>query len=263
MGNPPKINDRKDKTTMSKNEIRKTVHFLIEQACRSIWIMDWGPDNANFKDFAEAVTHLAADEPELLTQFTAHTANAMSKEAQSKEYAPKDYGGATLDADAAIANLIALAAYPDTLKPARDTLNRVAKYLADFHDAGNTEISQADIAAAVNLLTEQACFVLQANGTKTDTFNDCEQAVRYLVKGDPELLKPFKDRTQAVKHDPDADYDTKQYDGKEAEIRTAVTCLTNLAKKIGTPADKKEILNRCASLIAEFYGMEDAVLKMA
>lgn len=112
---------------------------------------------------------------------------------------------------------------------------------------------------AVYFLTEQACCLLQAQGEKTEHFNICEEAVRYLVKGDPELLQPFKERTSTVKHDPNADYETEQYDDKSADIRTAIEYLASLAKEPGTPAEKGEILSQGARLIAEFYGEEDAL----
>ena len=83
--------------------------------------------------------------------------------------------------------------------------------------------------------------------------------MRYLVKDDPELLQSFKERTGAVKHDPNADYETEQYDGKQADMRKAVTYLANLANENETPAEKGELLSRGARLIAEFYGAEDVL----
>ena len=120
-----------------------------------------------------------------------------------------------------------------------------------------------EIKNAVYFLTEQAYCLAQARSKESEFFKLCEEAVRYLVKGDPELLLPFKERTDAVKYDPDADYDTEQYDGKEADMRLAITCLANLAKAPGTPAEKSDILTRTARLIAEFYGAEDMLPETA
>ena len=73
-------------------------------------------------------------------------------------------------------------------------------------------MTSSEIKKAIYFLTEQASCLLQAHGKETKHFKICEQAVHYLVKGDPELLKPFKERMAVTTHDPDADYDTEQYD---------------------------------------------------
>ena len=114
-----------------------------------------------------------------------------------------------------------------------------------------------EIKKAVYFLTEQVCCLKQAHGKETEDTNICEKAVRFLTKGDPKLMQQFKERTAAVKHDPNADYDTEQYEGKDADIRAAIANLAKLAIDPGTAAEKGELLNKGASMIAEFYGMED------
>ena len=120
-----------------------------------------------------------------------------------------------------------------------------------------------EIEKAVYFLTEQVCCLKQAHGKETEDTIICEKAVRFLVKGDPKLLQPFNERTAAVKHDPNADYDTEQYDGKDADIRTTVANLLKLSKDPGTTAENGEQLNHGARMIAEFYGMEDLLPETA
>ena len=57
--------------------------------------------------------------------------------------------------------------------------------------------------------------------------------------------------------------DTEQYESKDADIRTTVANLFKLAKDPGTPAENGELLNHGARMIAEFYGMEDALPETA
>ena len=84
-----------------------------------------------------------------------------------------------------------------------------------------------------------------------------KQTMQFLTKDDPELMQAFNERMNAVKHDPDADYDTEQYDGKNAEIRNAVAELITHANAPETTAEQSEILNRAVEMIAVFYGIDD------
>ena len=124
-------------------------------------------------------------------------------------------------------------------------------------------MTQDQIKNSIYFLNEQARCLIQAQGAEYAEVKICEQAVRYLAKGDPELLQTFKERTDGVQHDPGADYDTEQYEGKEADTRRAITDLITLAKDPGTPTDQGEILTQSAQMIAEFYGMEDALPEVA
>ena len=124
-------------------------------------------------------------------------------------------------------------------------------------------MTSKEIEKAVYFLTEQVCCLKQAHGKETEDTIICEKAVRFLVKGDPKLLQPFKERTAAVKYDPNADYDTEQYEGKDADICATVANLFRLSKDPGTPAENGELLNHGARMIAEFYGMEDALPETA
>jgi NTP pyrophosphatase (non-canonical NTP hydrolase) len=254
---------------MSNTEAKEAIHFLTEQACLNIWIMGWTLTDKNFNDFEEAVTYLAKDEPELMQRFKEYTNTAMSDEAHNREYDANNYGGKAPDVHREITNLTALANSSDIPEKAKDVLNRVICYITDFHDADEALIHDAGetaatsdknkrstIEKAIYFLTEQAHCLIQARGKDNEHFKICEKAVRYLTKGDPELLQPFKERTSDVKHDPDADYDTEQYDGKEADMLVAVEYLANLANDPGTPADKAGILKQGADLIAGFYGKE-------
>jgi hypothetical protein len=109
---------------------------------------------------------------------------------------------------------------------------------------------------SIYFITEQACCLAQSTGRETEHFKACEQAVRYLAKGDPEILQSFAELTEAVKLDPDADYDTEQYEGKDADVRAAVAELELIAKDPGTPAEDAKALKHTADIIADFYGLE-------
>ncbi|MCL2853110.1 MAG: hypothetical protein FWE20_08780 [Defluviitaleaceae bacterium] len=120
-------------------------------------------------------------------------------------------------------------------------------------------MTKDQIKNSIYFISEQARCLIQAQGTEYAEVEICEQAVRYLAKDDPALLQTFKERTDGVQHDPGADYDTEQYEGKEADTRRAIIDFIAIAKEPGTPADQAEILTQLAQMIAEFYGMEDAL----
>jgi len=104
---------------------------------------------------------------------------------------------------------------------------------------------------------------MQANGKKTKDIEVCEQAVGFLVGGNAIALRHFNELLDATKHDPDADYDTKDYDGKGSDIRTAVTELTDIANSPCTQAEHGKVLIEAAQMIAEFYGVDGELLGVA
>jgi len=112
-------------------------------------------------------------------------------------------------------------------------------------------------------IIEQACCLIQARGRDFKDLKICEQAAQIITKGDPEQMQTYKERTDAVIYAPQADYDTEQYDGKDADIRDAVADLVNLSKEPNAPAEQVTILIELAEMIADFYGIEGAVTTLS
>jgi hypothetical protein len=102
-------------------------------------------------------------------------------------------------------------------------------------------------------ISEQAKFLMQANGKKTKDIKVCEQAVDFLVDGNKMAMRHFNELLDTTKHDPDADYDTKDYSGKDDDIRTAITELADMANSPCTQAEHGKVLIEAAQMIAEFY----------
>jgi len=250
VGKPPKITDRKDEKIMKQDQIRSSVNLLTEVACCTFDIH--GEATESFQICEKAVGYLAKDAPELLKHFKTEAEKVKSLKG-ADAYNTNDYPEKADDIRMTIALLDNLAKEPDA--PA-ETLNGATEMLTDFYDV--------EIRGSIQLITEQACCLLQAHGKEPkgkagEDLEICKQAMDFLTKGDPELMQNFTDRMDAVKHDPEADYNTEQYDGKKADIRNAVAQLVNHAKDPETPAEQGEILNQAAEMIAVFYGMNDAL----
>jgi len=124
-------------------------------------------------------------------------------------------------------------------------------------------MNQEQRKTAAELLTEQACCLIQAQGKDSKDAKICEQALRLITKDDLEQMQAYKERTDATKYAPDADYDTEDYEGKETDIRHTVA---NIMGIVGTPdilAGQKEILEQAAEMIASFYGLDEELLEPA
>jgi len=118
---------------------------------------------------------------------------------------------------------------------------------------------------ALWFVTEQACCLAQASGRETGDFSACRAAVEYLSDGDAGALAYFSEQTAAVTHDQagDADYDTENYEGKENDMRKAVTKLAHLGLGLDltAPLEQREAYMKAADLIAGFYGADDVLNK--
>ena len=112
---------------------------------------------------------------------------------------------------------------------------------------------------ALYFVTEQACCLAQAQGRETDDFRACQAAAEYLAGGDAETMAAFTERTGTIKRDPDADYDTEQYEGKRKDVGEAVSALNVLGTAEDTPEQVKGLLLKVADIIAAFYDMENVV----
>jgi hypothetical protein len=112
---------------------------------------------------------------------------------------------------------------------------------------------------ALYFVTEQACCLAQAQGRETDDFRACQEAAQYLAENDEAALADFNERTGATKRDLTGleDYDTEQYNGKEDDIRAAVTALSGLGRAEDTPEDVRVALFKTADLIAAFYDLDE------
>jgi hypothetical protein len=109
---------------------------------------------------------------------------------------------------------------------------------------------------ALYFVMEQACCLAQATGRETDDFRVCQATAEYLTDGSEAAMTDFRARTSAMKRDPDADYDTEQYDGKRGDARQAVSALVMLGTAADTREEKRSLLLKAADLIAAFYGMD-------
>jgi hypothetical protein len=111
---------------------------------------------------------------------------------------------------------------------------------------------------ALYFITEQACCLAQASGRETDDFRACRDAAEHLADGDAGALADFLERTGAVQFDPAGfeDYDTEQYDGKENDVREAVSALVCLGARADMPEEKRGRILKAADIIAAFYGMD-------
>jgi len=78
--------------------------------------------------------------------------------------------------------------------------------------------------------------------------------------GDGDALSDFLTRTDAVEIDllGYEDYATEEYEGKDQDVRAAVSRLESLGHDAGTPTDKRVPLIKAANLIADFYDLDGA-----
>ena len=127
--------------------------------------------------------------------------------------------------------------------------------LTDFYDV--------ETRGSIYFITEQACCLAQVQGKDSKDAKICEQALRLITKDDPVQMHAYKERTDATKYEPDVDYDTEQYEGKETDVRHAVADIMRFAGASGIPAEQKEVLALAAEMIASFYGMEEELLETA
>jgi len=122
----------------------------------------------------------------------------------------------------------------------------------------NTTLIRGD---ALWFVTEQACCLALASGRETDDFRACQAAAESLADGDAGALAYFGERTAAVTHDDTGfeDYDTESYEGKENDLREAVTRLAHLGLDMQAPVEKREAFMKAADLIAGFYDADDVL----
>jgi hypothetical protein len=102
-------------------------------------------------------------------------------------------------------------------------------------------------------LTEQACCLAQAGHRESDDFRACLNAAKYLAGGETDALTV---RADIAMCDPDADYDTEDYQGKDRDLAGAIYTLLARGHDAGTPEQARTALLRSADLIAAFYGAD-------
>jgi hypothetical protein len=110
--------------------------------------------------------------------------------------------------------------------------------------------------SAAWFLTEQACCLAQADRRDTDDFHACKEAAEYLAGNDTEVMDEFLAHTGAVEPNPDADYDTEVYNGKDRDLAGALYTLLTLASDTETPERMRKTLENSAGLITAFYGAD-------
>jgi hypothetical protein len=114
---------------------------------------------------------------------------------------------------------------------------------------------------ALWFVTEQACCLTQNCGQGKEWFKACEAVAEYLTDGDAEALARFREQIGGVTPDPDndRDYDPEDYEGKDADIRAAVTKLATLGSNLTERPETRTALLKTAELLADFYGAGDAL----
>jgi len=232
--------------TLGHDHIEMTARLLTEVACCTIEVHDSATDDVQVCE--AAVSYLAKDNPELLTSFM-QTKDTTLQDKDSG-YTIKQYDGKSDDLRIGVRLLETLAKTPNAPAKEKETMTKAARLMVDFYDM--------DIKDSLYFITEQACTLIQAQGSESKHLALCEQAMEFMSKGDAEKIKTFKSKTLATKHDPDADYDTEEYDGKKTDIHHAIADIMSLANSPDTPAEQKKVLTEVADGIADFYGMVDA-----
>ena len=109
---------------------------------------------------------------------------------------------------------------------------------------------------ALYFVTEQACCFAQARGMENEHFLACKGAAEYFAGDDTDALRDFHEKTTSTKLDPNADYDTEDYAGKERDIHSALAELAGIAKSPDTPDNTRSTLMEVAGIIAAFYDVE-------
>ena len=114
---------------------------------------------------------------------------------------------------------------------------------------------------ALYFVTEQACCLAQATGRDTDDFRACQDAAEFITDGDPCAFTAFQARAGAVQRDLTGheDYDTEQYEGKDDDVREAVSALNCTGSAPDTPDGIRGALLKSAEIIAAFYDVENNV----
>ena len=223
-----------------------TTRLLTEVACCTIEVHN---DTTDVVQVCEtAIGYLAKDNPELLTNFIQTKDTTLQNE--DADYIMKQYDGKSDDLRIAVRLLETLAKAPNASAEEKEIMSKAARLLVDFYDM--------DIKDSLYFITEQACTLIQAQGSESKHLTLCERAMEFMSKGDAEKIKVFNNKTLTIKHDPDADYDIEDYDGKKTDIRHAVADIMSLANSPETPAELKEVLTKVADGIADFYGVADA-----
>jgi hypothetical protein len=236
---------------MNKEQIRTTAKLLTEVACCTIEVHDKVTDDVRVCE--AAVGYLAKDDPTLPEDFKKATNTVLQD--KGSNYQTEQYDGKGDDLRNAIRLLDSLAKSLNTPAEEKETLNKAARLVADFYDVANR--------GSAYFLTEQACLLIQAQGKECEDAKICEQALRFITHDDAVQMQAFKDRTDATNHDPTADCDTEQYDGKKTDVRHAVADIMDYASIPDTPIDQHEVLKQAAEMIAEFYGMDEELLGAA
>jgi hypothetical protein len=236
------------KKNMEHDQIKTSINLLTEVACCTIDVH--GEATEGFQICEKAVGYLTKDNTKLLENFKKEIKKAKNLK-DNKSYVMKGYAEKLDDIRMVIALLKNLAKAHDA--PA-EMLNSASDMVMDFYDV--------DIRGSIHFITEQACYLIQAQGKEpsgkaAEDLEICKNTMHFLTKGDPDLMQAFNERIEAVNHDPDADYNTDEYDGKKTDIRNAVAELTSHAKDPETTTEQSEMLNQAAEMIAVFYGMDD------
>jgi len=230
---------------LSQDQNYIATKLLTEVACCIIDIN--GKVTEDVQLCENAVSYLSKDDPALLKDFEERTGKVKEYDG-SKPYVGDVYIQMPDNQRRVIWILKNLTKDPDIPMEQVEMLSKVSRLITDFYDVENRN--------SIYFITEQACCLIQAQGKESKDLKICEQAIRFLVKGDPELLQEFKERTNAMSHDPEADYNVEEYDGKRVDVYNAITDLMNLAKAPDTAAKQGEMLQQAAQMIEKFYGME-------
>ena len=230
---------------MNQEQIKTATRLLTEVACCTIDTYDEFTEGVQICE--AAVGYLAKDAPELLDGFKKATAEVLQD--KDIDCVTEQYDEKSDDLRRAIRLLETCAKTPNAPEEETEALNKAARLIADFYDV--------ETRGSAYFLTEQACFLIQSQGKDSEDANICEQALRLITNDNAEQMQAFNERTAAVSHAPDADYDTEQYEGKRTDIRHAVVDMMSFSGTPDIPAEKKEILKQAADMIAEFYGMDE------
>lgn len=236
---------------MNQEQNTMTANLLTEVARYTIDVHNEVTDDVRVCE--AAVSYLAKEAPVLMDEFKKAT-DAALKNAEG-DYTAKQYNGKGGDLRKAIRLLETLSKTPDVPAEETEMLKKAARLIADFYDAENR--------GSAYFLTEQACCLIQTQGKESEDAKICEQALRLVSNDDPAQMQAFTERTESTTYAPDADYNIEQYDGKETDVRHAVSDLISIAHTADTPADQKEVLEQAAEMIASFYGMDEELQRVA
>ena len=236
---------------MNQEQRKTAVELLTEVACCTIEVHDEITEDVRVCE--ATVDHLSKETPELLESFKKTTAEVLQD--RNNDYTMKQYDGKGDDLRIAVRLLETLAKAPDAPAEETETMSKATRLIVDFYDM--------DIKDSTYFLTEQACCLIQAQGKESKDARICEEALRLITKDDPVQIQVHKKRTDATKHNPDADYDTEDYEGKKTDIRHAVADIMGYAGTPDIPAEQKNVLEQAAEMIASFYGMDEELLGAA